>query len=321
VRSILQRRARLALAAAAVLPLLAADTDRDGLDDALEQTLLERFTPVLLLSATDCAGMPAQFHPDRPHPEEAARNGTLYGQVTPRGEGRVEIHYYHLWASDCGRGGHSLDAEHVSVLIAEEGGLWRALYWYAAAHEDTPCNASSGAPARALAAETRGARVWVSRGKHASFLDRGACPWGCGGDVCQEGIAWRAGRVINLGEPDAIAEGMQWVRSPRWPLLAKMGSDFPDARREQLARAAGVQSLTMSLRPAQSLLLAGDTTADALGIARSSTGNALATAGRKTSGALEESTARTARAVGLSLRKTGRFLGLPQRKREQDSRR
>lgn len=167
----------------------------DGLDDRLEQALLERFLPTFLLSAGECDGLPASFEPGSPEPRLRAKNGTIYGQVfrvapMDRAQVAVEIHYFHLWANDCGRGGHPLDAEHVSALVestslSSAADQWTARLWYAAAHEDTICDASSGARASSLDAERGGGpRIFVSRGKHASYLTRGQCKWGCGVDAC-----------------------------------------------------------------------------------------------------------------------------------------
>src|SRR5258705_13646824 len=108
------------------------------------------------------------------------RDGTIYGQVTPgervkSGDAEVEIHFYDLWSEDCGRMGHPLDAEHVSVLVraktmdsaAED---WRAVYWFAAAHEATMCDARQVAAGRGLDAGRQGATVRLSGGKHGAFL-------------------------------------------------------------------------------------------------------------------------------------------------------
>ena len=96
----------------------AQDLDRDGLGDSFEQALLARFIPTFYVSAGECDGLPAAFSPGTVHPTVAARNGTIHGRAFPAANGRVELQYFHLWARDCGRGGHALDAEHVSALIA-----------------------------------------------------------------------------------------------------------------------------------------------------------------------------------------------------------
>ncbi len=309
------------------------DADRDGLDDQLEQALLERFVPALQLSTRECDGQPSEFRPGLPHPQVLARNGTLYGQVFPRTSpaepGRlIEIHYYHLWSRDCGRAGHSLDAEHVSVLIKAgnhdpEPEDWKALYWYAAAHEDTVCDFSSAAKARDLGAEEHGPPIWISRGKHASFLNHGSCTWGCGGDVCEGTRTLRPARIINVGEPGALANGTEWILSNRWPMAAKLGIDFTDDLIASLGRRKeqGVMTLHVPLRTPQAVLLAGDSTMDALAVSSGKTGGALASAGTSTDAALANSAGKTGSAVARSakgtghalratFRETGRFLGI-----------
>lgn len=296
------------------------DADRDGLDDDLEQALLEQFVPTLQLSAHECDGLPAEFRPGLAQPQLLARNGTLYGQAFPRTSstvsGRlVELHYYHLWTRDCGRGGHALDAEHVSVLVREQSTSgsqeeWKALFWYAAAHEDTVCDFSSAARAKDLEAEDRGATVWVSRGKHASFLQRGACTWGCGGDVCEGSRNWQASRIVNIGEAGALLNGSGWVRSTRWPLLEKLGIDFTEELIVSLSRrkAPGVITLHVPLRTPQAVLLAGDSTADALVVSGSKTGSALASAGNNTDSAVAKSAGKTGAALEAAGAKTGNAL-------------
>ncbi len=296
------------------------DADRDGLDDELEQGLLEQFVPVLQLSARECDGLPAEFRPGMPQPQLLARNGTLYGQAFPRTSstvpGRlVELHYYHLWTRDCGRGGHSLDAEHVSVLVREQSTAvaeeeWKALFWYAAAHEDTVCDFSSAAKAKDLEAEDRGATVWVSRGKHASFLQRGTCTWGCGGDVCEGNKAWRSTHVINVGEAGALLNGTEWIRSTRWPMLEKLGIDFTEELMVSLNKRKdpGVMTLHVPLRTPQAVLLAGDSTADALAVSGSKTGGALAAAGENTDAAVAKSAGKTGAAIETAGAKTGNAL-------------
>ncbi len=137
------------------------DSDGDGIPDALEQTLLDQFRPAFFVSANDCAAKPARFAPGIASPTVVARDGTIYGQVSPSttDAGRIEIHYYTLWDRDCGRIGHPLDTEHVSALVAPAPeGKWKAVYWYAGAHEDTVCDISSGARSSALSADDKGPR-------------------------------------------------------------------------------------------------------------------------------------------------------------------
>src|SRR5262249_36220453 len=127
------------------------DNDSDGLPDDFEQAILDKFRPTWKVSATDCDILPAEFLPGKSVPTVKAQNGTIYGQVLPRGSSStlgffVEAHFYDLWAADCGYiNSHPLDAEHVSVLVrAMDPSLplseWHATQWFAGAHEDTICD-------------------------------------------------------------------------------------------------------------------------------------------------------------------------------------
>jgi hypothetical protein len=226
------------------------DTDGDGMSDVREQMLLERFVPRFQVSRTDCAVKQALFEQGIVKPTVVERDGTIYGQVTPRaggkgGDAEVEIHFYDLWSMDCGWMGHPLDAEHVSVLVraktmdsAVEN--WSAVYWLAAAHEATVCDASQVAAAKVLDAERQGATVWLSVGKHGAFLNEAICTQGCGGDRCTEMAPLVVAQVINLGEPGAAMHGAEWVASAAWPLAAKMQSDFSAAAIARLEQGGGV---------------------------------------------------------------------------------
>jgi hypothetical protein len=275
----------LALCAAA-MPAAAQDLDHDGLPDALEQALLERFTPTLLLDSNECNDAPASFKPGLRDPFVLAKDATLYGQAFPvrsvDGRRQVELHFYHLWERDCGRPGHALDAEHVSALVSATRldappAAWTADAWYAAAHENTMCDASSGAQARTLGAENSGPNVFVSRGKHASYFKSGQCKWGCGGDTCDGARVLVPARIVNLGERDAPLNGAVWAQSRRWPLADKLQSDFDQSVRASLDQSgtARIVSLMLHLRAPQSPLLAGDTALDGLATAAASTGHAL----------------------------------------------
>jgi hypothetical protein len=291
------------------------DSDRDGLSDATEQLLLERFLPSFWIDRTDCAGAPAQFVPAQRHPVVASADGTIYGQATPHriettGESVVELRYYHLWTTDCGHLGHPLDAEHVSVLIHAPAGTveppaWKALYWYAAAHEDTICDASQITRASTLDADAAGATVWISRGKHASFLHQELCRHGCGGDVCQQMRLLEVTRIVNLGEAEKPMNGALWAGSAQWSLAAKMArSDFDPqviARLEGLP-ASDIAWVNPSLSPTQSTIAAGGSTADAIGLANQRTETAVSTAEGKTGSSLGT----TYNKVGESLKKSAR---------------
>jgi hypothetical protein len=291
----------LALLAFALLAS-AEDRDADGLDDALEQSLLERFRPSFLISHGECAGLPAAFAPGEKEPRALRKDGTLYGRVTPTGPGIIELQFFHLWTPDCGRFGHPLDVEHVSaLLINTKDNQWRARYWRASAHQETACDAGHGLKAGAVDAERRGPRVWISLGKHASYLSPSLCKWGCGADDCREMRKLPAGPLVNLGEPGRWLNGAVWADSPQWALAAKMKPEFDPLTIERLENPKKDRAVALhNGNPAlQAVLLGGDSTLDGL-----STGN------RHTGSALETATGHTERALGTARRQVERFLGL-----------
>ncbi len=297
------------------------DSDHDGLTDEMEQALLIQFAPTFMISRQDCADAPALFTPGRSDPTMRSDEIAIYGQVTPRefdSRQAVEIRYYHLWKSDCGRMSHPLDAEHVSVLAVKSPSQknqkeWRALYWYAAAHEDTMCDASQITRASALNAEDRGPVVWISVGKHASFLNERLCSHGCGGDVCQHMDPLGTTAILNLGESGTPMNGALWIASLQWTLSVKMArSDFQPAaiaRLEQLP-ASDIAWVNPSKRPAQSTIAAGGSTADALATSSRKTDSALAGAGDSTEDALDTSYQNVTRALGKSAHNVSKFLHL-----------
>jgi hypothetical protein len=92
--------------------------------------------------------------------------------------------------TDCGRLAHPLDAEHVPAIVSASRLEAPASTWIAEARAAAHEGARSAMPAaprtRASSApKHRVHGVFVSRGKHASYFDRGQCLWGCGGDVCR----------------------------------------------------------------------------------------------------------------------------------------
>ena len=310
----------------------AVDTDHDGLSDAQEQALLERFVPRFQVSQTDCAVKPALFREGVITPTVEKRDGTIYGQATPRQSAKgedavVELHFYDLWSVDCGRMGHPLDAEHVSVLLRAKTmdssvEDWRAVYWFAAAHEATVCDASQLAAAKALGAEEQGATVWLSAGKHGAFLSEAICTQGCGGDRCTEMAPLVVARVINLGEPGAAMHGAVWVGSPEWPLAVKMQSDFSRAAIARLEAGGGVPvEMNGAHGSIKGTIYVANSVANGIGTSGANTGAALNTAGTNTGTALDDADvstegalARSAKATGGALKKStkavGRFLHL-----------
>jgi hypothetical protein len=295
----------LVLSAAAALS--AADSDRDGLSNDFEQELLYKFAPSFMLSPTDCDGSPAEFERGTPDPRATGRNGTIYGQVFPtilpaRTGSFIEIHYYHLWSRDCGPNAHALDAEHVSALVSSPralapASLWRAEYWYAAAHEDTICDASHAVRSSFLKAERQGPTIWISAGKHASFLNRDLCRGGCGGDDCSVVVPLSLSKIVNLGEVNAPANGALWVAWPAWSLAAKMGTaDLPETVLVKLDEPdpPSIVSINESQAPVKTAILVTTSTADAL-----------INADQKTDAAISKSAVAVGKSVKISTGKTG----------------
>ena len=297
------------------------DSDADGLSDALEQQLLEQFAPKFMVGRNDCSQAPAEFAPNLRVPTVLAEDGTIYGQAFPAktGDGgghEVELHYYHLWRRDCGGHGHPLDTEHVAVLVRTQSAAadspWTAMYWYAAAHEQTVCDVSQIARASTLHAENKGAQVWISPGKHASYLDERLCNRGCGADRCESMVPLTVPRVINLGEPGHPMNAALFASSRLWPLAFKMEhSNFPSEPVERLQRlpASEIAWFRPGRHPAQGIVAISSTTEGAIAKGGGETGAALATADDSTSDAISVAGSSTGGALGTSYRKTTHALG------------
>lgn len=285
---------------ASVLPST-EDSDRDGISDKFEQQLLHKFAPQFHLSARECDGFPAEFQPGSREPRPLKSNGTIYGQVFPvalpdRTGFHIEAHFYHLWNRDCGLNGHALDAEHVSALLFSETDdanpeSWKAAYWYAAAHEDTVCDASHAVRSSFVNAEHQGPNVWISAGKHASFLSLDLCRGGCGGDQCADMRPMSSANLLNIGELGAPMNGAVWIDSPKWPLAAKMGSDFTEAvlLKIESAESPGIVPVHEAHAPLKAVVLGGSSAAGALTDADKKADSALASAGSATGKSLDTS--------------------------------
>jgi len=201
---------------------------------------------------------------------------------------------------------------------------WKAIYWYAAAHEQTVCDVSQIARASTLHAENKGAEVWIAPGKHASYLDERLCQRGCGADRCEAMVPLQSGRVINLGEPGHPMNGSLFISSSAWPLEFKMEhTNFPEepvARLERLPPTEiawfnpgrhpvqGVIAISSSTEGAIATGLAD--TASSVGVASDSTSDAISVAEDSTGGALGMSYHKTVHALGTSARYVGHALGL-----------
>jgi hypothetical protein len=310
----------------------AIDSDRDGMSDALEQALLIQFAPTFMVARHDCSEIPAEFAPNLKTPTVEAENGTIYGQVFPAKSSRddlptAEIHYYHLWKRDCGPHGHPLDTEHVAVLVSAsdsnlDSAKWKAIYWYAAAHENTVCDVSQITRASTIHAEESGAKVWISPGKHASYLNETLCQAGCGADKCVDMVALRPGRIINLGEPGQPMNGSVFIASSEWPLMDKMSNtDFPP---EPIARLnhmpdTDIAWFNAGKHPAQGIIAKSSSTEQMLAGGASHTTSSLSKAGTSadvaisvaqddTGNAIQKSYKHTKHALGTSARHVGKAL-------------
>jgi hypothetical protein len=280
-------------------PNVPVDSDNDGIPDEVEQTLLEQFEPRVMVSATDCAGIPAQFVAGQRVPTPAVKDGTIYGQVFPVAPRTVEIHYYTLWDRDCGRRGHPLDAEHVSALVSLAGPEPTALDWYAGAHEDTACDISSGTRAAVIGAEHAGPHIWSSAGKHALYFSQVKCDSGsgCGADSCADNVELARTRVINIGERNAPANGAVWVGSPTWPFGAKMDSDFTPTVLNLLATSPDEVITVQGRSTFRGTIQVSGTVLDAAGTGADHTSSALDTADTHTSKSLGTATDVTERSL------------------------
>jgi hypothetical protein len=262
------------------------------------------------------------FAPQSATAQPVREDGTIYAQAFPRSvtarqrsSTEIELHFYHLWRTDCGRMGHPLDAEHVSALLSGKGTNvkdWHAIYWYAAAHEDTVCDASQITRASTLHAENRGATVWISQGKHASFLEEELCRRGCGGDHCTDPRPMPIASLINLGELKATMNGAAWVKAPHWPLAEKMGrTDFTASRtaRVDALPLTDIAWANPALRPQEAAIAGGNAAIDGTLLGGSSTSNALALSNRRTDTALVVAGNDTGNALSGAARSTGSALG------------
>jgi hypothetical protein len=201
----------------------------------------------------------------------------------------------------------------VSALVRESGGEWIALYWYAAAPENTLCDVSQIARASTLEAVHGGPVVWVSPGKHASYLDQAMCEKGCGADRCERMVSLHVHGIVNLGEVGHPMNGSVFVASKRWPLREKMETrNFPA---ETLARVDQLPAMEIAWfhagrHPAQGVIAVSSTTEDALAKGGAETSDALATGDAHTAKALATAHDSTGNALEKSYRKTVHALGI-----------
>jgi hypothetical protein len=295
---------RLVLILALAFPAIAqsaVDSDHDSLSDEFEQTLLAKFRPTFMTSASDCAVRPARFKAAEADPTPVAADGTIYGQVFPISPDRVEVHYYTLWDKDCGRISHPLDAEHVAALVSIEGGEAKALYWYAGAHERTAGDISSGTRAKTVNAESHGPTMWAAKGKHALYFKKEMCSHGCGADSCEDDAELtESSPVINVGELKSPANGALFVSSPKWLLSTKMDSDFPKEMIALIEKSEAI-STVRGRSTIRGTIQGSD-------MVYNNITDGAATATNHTGGAIDTANTHTTISLGKAKRATGNFL-------------
>ena len=155
--------------------------------------------------------------------------------------------------------------------------------------------------------------IWISSGKHASFLTENLClRMGCGGDRCERMIPFSPGRIINLGEPGAPLNGAVWIASGSWQLAEKMTSDFDDSVRLKLERLEReeVTFLNGPPPPSKALLLAGNKIIGALETGLSETETALSITSCQTGRTVKRALSEAGGSLQRSLKKVGKWLGI-----------
>jgi len=270
------------------------DSDQDGISEVLEQALLTQFAPTFMISRQQCSSLPARFISGVLGPTVQVENGTIYGEVfpvTPIGTSELtaEIHFYHLWREDCGAHGHLLDAEHVSVLVRPSASHlsaagWKALYWYAAAHQNTVCDVSQiTAPQQ--------------------FMPRSEAP-------PYDASPHQPDR--QRGEPNRPMNGSLSIRSSQWPLAIKMNSsDFPAGALSRLDHLPLTEiAFNAGKHPMQGTIAISGLTADRLASSGNDTANAISVGEQTTSNALKKSYRNTIHVLGGATRRVGKALGL-----------
>ena len=192
-----------------------------------------------------------------------------------------------------------------------EGWRWVARYWFAAGHESTVCDVSHAAKAPALLAEHVGPEVWISTGKHASYLALERCRFGCGGDTCPDMQRLRVAGVINVGEQGAPLNGSTWIASKRWPFTDKLASRFPAVAiaRIDAAKPESIVAVNEALPPVRATILAGGETLDGMATGGRHTGDAIRTGHGSTENALGKAAESTGGALRKSVRAVHRALG------------
>jgi len=206
-------------------PLAVGDQDRDGLPDALEATLADRFAPFVILHPQDQTrpasipwllshfgspraaqnGLPVGLRPGSSDP----RDWVTYVHVYPRTDGDINVQYWFFYAYNQTPAffDHDADWEHVTVEVDPAGRPRAVMY---AQHND---NAPGVFRAWSSVRNTGYHPIVLSaRGTHASYPDQRSIGWleevsacarvdGCGDRIWR---TWEGGGLANLGEPGAL---------------------------------------------------------------------------------------------------------------------
>ena len=110
-------------------------------------------------------------------------------------------------------------------------------------------------------------KVWISPGKHASYLNQTLCQGGCGADKCANMVALAPGKLINLGEIGQPMNGSLFISSSAWPLADKMANtNFPAgpvARLNQLPE-SDIAWFNAGRHPAQGVIAVSSSTEQAI---------------------------------------------------------
>jgi hypothetical protein len=171
------------------------DSDGDGLSDAVEADLAQRFLPNLSLHPQDTCPLGGIVYRARPHPMDSSL---------------VLVFYDHLYERDCGIGSHTGDAESFSITVSLAKNAVTAVK--AISHRGTTCEkitscGTCGTLAACDLAPSGKPRVYASRGKHGTYVQKSACSvFSLCPDDCAEGDQ-QGVPLINLGEPSAHLVG------------------------------------------------------------------------------------------------------------------
>lgn len=172
------------------------DGDMDGIEDAVEQDVAERYLPFLSIDPDDGCALGGIVYRLSPHPGDATK---------------YLIYYDHLFETDCGLGGHVGDNEVFAITadpaVPPPAGI---LAVKAISHQATLCEKTSecggcGLPACPTApidgVETP--VVFSSKDKHATYVSLNDCATALCFDSCELAPATTAVPLVNAGEPGA----------------------------------------------------------------------------------------------------------------------